>query len=96
MVMVRETTARVRRTDASAKIFTSYIVVGNPGLCQLVALRLAYDIFDTFAYPILMYLLSTHTLDTLLTILGLICDYRRNLYARRLNCISHIELEHTR
>ena len=43
-----------------------------------------------------MYLVSRHTVIRLDTIAWLICLYGRNSYARRLNCISHIERTHTR
>ena len=43
-----------------------------------------------------MYLASRHTVTRLDAIAGLRCLYGRNSYARRLNCISHIEREYTR
>ena len=64
---------------------------GKQAICQPVAMRLAYDIFDTFPDPILMFLLSSRTVTRLDTIAGLICSSGRNSYAKRINGISHIE-----
>ena len=92
--MVREATARVRRTDASAKIFTYFYAVGKPGICQLIFVEdLRSRIFDTFPLP------YPH-LD--LTFEGTPYLLYRDLYAvrdgtrtiRRLMSISHTEREY--
>ena len=46
--------------DASAQIFKEIYVLVSRGYANEVPQELAYDIFDTFPYPIQMYLLTSH------------------------------------
>jgi len=95
VVMVKAGNDPRLEDDASAQIFKGIAGNGKAAICQLVSEgNLRRQIFDIFPYPIQMYLLSTHTFDTVCTILRLICSYGRNSYARRLNCISLLWLEH--